>query len=200
MSYVAPHTFTDSQFRIWPVAVNLGHVSQIQQVYPDFNLARIVLADSPEHVRLGEDTSLLCHVLEVVLAKPLQLRGVTFPQLLDAMQGSEAHEAVLALLRAVADFSPSRAMKQSARLIEQQLRDLQQIDQECGAKLEAAISSGISSGSVPPGPESVHSVTPCGNSVASPMPPPGGAELPTAWTPEPFPLSPDQAPRAASPT
>lgn len=161
--------------RQWHVQVTLGHIRDIQSMYPDFRLERLLLVDSDEYRRLCEDSILLCAVLETLLASQLRDRQMTFEDLLADFTGETSGEALIALVSAVANFCHSRVAREQARRILATYQALQELDQHIGEQLET--SCGTASGSAVPVPASPPGTTPSANSASSPTPPPGG-ELP----------------------
>lgn len=185
--------FTDAHDppRQWFIRVTLGHVRNLQAMYPDFRLERLLVADSEEYRRLSEDSVLLCHVLETLLSDQLRDRGLTLEDLLQDFTGQTSDAAYMALVSAVANFCHSRVAKEQARRILAAHQALIKLDQHIGEQLETSF--GTASGGVPPVPTSAPGTTPSANSASSPTLPPGGEPPPSVSISEPFPLPPHPA-------
>ncbi len=132
----------------WNLVINLGHVAQIQGVYPDFRLERVLLAGDPTFERLTYEAPLLSCVLQVLLADQLRLRSITPEQLLASISGAAVDDAVKALIEAIGFFSPTRPGRERARLMVETLEALRKLSEQ------EPTSSGDSSGIAPPAPES----------------------------------------------
>ena len=190
--------FTDQNAppRSWPLVIHLGHIREIQSIHPDFRLERIVVLESAEARRLESDAVVLCDVLEVLLRKILQDRGVTFGELLESLGTGATDGIYLALVSAVANFSPSRVVKASARQILIAYQALQGLDSQIGLALET--NSGMPSGPAPPSPESSPGLTPFETCHSTPLSPATGKPSLSASISEPFPLDNDH-PQVSTP-
>lgn len=161
--------------RVWQFELNLLQVRRVQTATGGFLLPRVIDLASEEYQRLGTDSELLCVVLEVLLRDQLAAASLSLEQLLEQMSGEEVSHAVSALVGAVANFSRSRTAAATARLIQQGLQQMSQLDQQAGTLLEGLVPSGDWFGSLQASPVSNPGATHSETSPFTPTPPPGGS-------------------------
>jgi hypothetical protein len=176
---------------IWTLALTFADVSAIQSHW-DFRIERMIegtnLAPSAEYLRLLEDAPLLEGVLEQLLQRQLDQRGMTITDLTAHLGTQDAVLPVfLALLEAVVSFCGCRAhgwarpVIQALRvMIEARRLEREQTEQEQtplkAEQLRTEMPGGTSSGNSVPGPTATPGPTPMASSLAEPYPLPACEE------------------------
>lgn len=156
--------------RTWTFRITLAHVRDIQALYPDFRLERILAPQADESIRISNDVVLLADVLQVLLIDQLQHRGMTILDLINDCQGHTVNGIYIALVSAVANFCQSRVAREQARRILNVYHALLKLE----SQVSETMSCGNSSGPTPPVPELFPGATHSANSVSTELPPPGG--------------------------
>ena len=131
-----PAWFVDNQGRKWTVSITVADIKRVKAAL-DVDLGRLSAGKLDGVAALFDDPAALCDVLFVLCRREADAAGVDDESFGRAMAGDAIEHASLALVRAVADFCPSRLKPAILAMAGKMRAAMEVADSKAGALLAA---------------------------------------------------------------